>query len=57
MEIKITVSIAGADFSYSPGQIVDMPAARAKKWIKRGHAVAVNVKKLKEPKKGGGHKK
>tara|TARA_B100000686_G_C16726469_1_gene938100 strand:+ start:484 stop:693 length:210 start_codon:yes stop_codon:yes gene_type:complete len=38
MKVKILVSIAGAEFSYRAGEIVDMPTDTAKAWIEGGNA-------------------
>lgn len=41
MRVRILVSIAGLDFSYVPGQIVDMPDDKAAAWIDGGNAERV----------------
>lgn len=41
MLIRVLVSVAGVDFSYSPRQVVEAPPAIAADLIKAGHAVAV----------------
>ena len=38
MKVKILVSIAGADFSYRAGEVVDMESNKAKSWIEGGNA-------------------
>jgi hypothetical protein len=38
--VKILVSIAAADWSYHPGQIVDIPEEQASTWIASGLAEA-----------------
>jgi hypothetical protein len=40
-EVKILVSIASADWSYVPGQVVQMPAEQAATWIGSGLAAGV----------------
>ena len=44
MKIKILVSVAGADFSYSPGEVADMPRKRAEEFIRIGHAEEIKSK-------------
>jgi len=41
MKVRILVSIAGLDFSYVPGQVVDMPSDKAAAWISGGNAEKV----------------
>lgn len=40
MKVRIITSVCGLGFSYAPKNIVEMPDATAKDWIKRGMAVA-----------------
>ena len=41
-KVKVTMktSIAGSSFSYMPKQVVEVEAATAEDWIKRGMAIA-----------------
>jgi hypothetical protein len=41
-KVEMKVSIASADWSYQPGQVVLLDKDLAAKWIRGGHAVAVN---------------
>lgn len=41
MKIRILKSMAGLDFSYVPGQVVERPDEEAKRWIAAGLAVPV----------------
>lgn len=47
MKIKITKPIAGKDFSYAPGEEVNIVKARAESYIKSGVAIAVEEDKKK----------
>lgn len=38
MKIKILVPICGLSFSYTPGDVVEINDAEAKRWIDAGHA-------------------
>lgn len=38
MKVIINKSIAGSNFSYRRGQVVEMPSDQAKSWIKGGNA-------------------
>jgi hypothetical protein len=40
----MNVSIASADFSFQPGEVIDLPDAQARTWIGSGHATQVNGK-------------
>lgn len=46
MKVKILEGLAGANFSYSPGQVVDISDDMAKSFIKGG--VAEPVKEVRE---------
>lgn len=48
-KVIMNVSIAGVDFSYYPGQEVELDDKLAKTWDKIGHCTII-----KEPKKAGG---
>lgn len=50
MKVKILVSIAGSNFSYRPGQIVDLDEKEAKRWIKADVAEKAPAKKKAEAK-------
>lgn len=39
--VRILVSIASADWSYAPGQVVSLPAEQAATWIGSGLAAGV----------------
>jgi hypothetical protein len=41
-EIRIKTPIAGGDFSWRPGEVVDLPAAEAAKWADGQRAEYVN---------------
>src|SRR5437879_2402474 len=41
-KVQMRVSIASADWSYQPDQVVMLDRDLAEKWIAAGHAVAVN---------------
>lgn len=47
MRVRILTSIAGTDFSWAPGEVVDMPDAEAEKWCdgERAERVADAPKK------------
>jgi len=50
MQVKINTSIAGAGFSYSPGEVVEVPDdEEAQRWCAAGHATAVD-KQARKPK-------
>lgn len=42
MKLQMKVSIASADWSYQPNQVVLIEEKLARLWIKAGHAVLVN---------------
>ncbi len=42
MKVKILVSIAGQNFSYYPGQIVDLKKEEALQWIEGGNAERIS---------------
>ena len=44
MKVKVLVSVAGVDFSYSPNEVVDMPQKRAEEFIRIGHAEEIKPK-------------
>lgn len=37
MKVRMNVSIAGVNFSYHPGQEVELPDEMAEKWAAAGH--------------------
>ena len=41
-KIKMQVSIASADWSYQPGQVVEIDPGLARQWIAAGHATTVS---------------
>lgn len=47
MRIKVLKSLAGLDFSYSSGQVIDIDDNIAQEWIAAGLAEAVPIKKAK----------
>jgi len=48
MKIKFKTSIAGLDFVYGGGEVIDLPTADAQYWIREGYAT-----EFKEDKKPG----
>ncbi len=40
MKVKMLTAMAGMNFSYRPGQVVDVKDAHGKAWIKAGIAEA-----------------
>jgi hypothetical protein len=42
MRVKMQVSIASRDWSFQPGEIVDLPDEQARTWIAVGHASRVS---------------
>ena len=55
-QVRILVSVAGPDFSWIPGQIVDLPIAEAAKWADgvRGEYVNMPAPPADEPPTGDG---
>lgn len=53
-KVKVLVSIASSDWSYTPGQVVELPDTQAETWIGSGLAEAVDtpVAPASAPKKG-----
>lgn len=49
MQVRILVSIAAAEWSYAPGQIVEMDDALARIWIGSGLAEAAEPADEAEP--------
>lgn len=45
MKVKLLVGRAGADFSQSPGEIVDLPTDEAQRYVESGQAELVNKPK------------
>lgn len=45
MKVKLLVSMAGADFAHSPGEIVDLKTAWAERLIASGQAEKIETKK------------
>lgn len=41
-KVRMQVSIASADWSYQPGQVVELDSSLAKQWRDAGHCVFVN---------------
>jgi hypothetical protein len=39
MQIKFTQGLAGLDFVYAKGQVIDLPASEAKSFIEAGVAI------------------
>ncbi|AEE98032.1 hypothetical protein [Mahella australiensis] len=42
-KVKIVVSLAGLDFSYGIGEIVELPDKQADDWVKAGLAVYIKM--------------
>lgn len=47
--IRMLVSVAGADFVWEPGQVVDLPGAEAAKWADGQRAVMVRSEPVETP--------
>jgi hypothetical protein len=50
MKVKFLVSIASADWAYAPGQIAELDADLAEKWIASGICQAMEEPKAAAPK-------
>ncbi|MEU0716836.1 hypothetical protein ABZ498_06595 [Streptomyces lavendulocolor] len=48
-QIRMLVSVAGADFVWEPGQVVDLPGAEAAKWADGQRAVMVRGEPVETP--------
>lgn len=42
-KVKIVISLAGLDFSYGSGEIVELPDKQADDWVKAGLAVYIKM--------------
>ena len=41
-KVRMNISIASEAWSYQPGQVIEIDADLAKKWVRGGHATPVN---------------
>lgn len=48
MKVKILVSVAGIGFSYSPGEVVDLPRDRAEEFLRIGFAEKIKPEPAKK---------
>lgn len=53
MKVKILVSVAGLEFSYGPGDVVDIPKDRAEEFIRIGYATPIEIKRKPATKRKG----
>ncbi|KUH38388.1 MULTISPECIES: hypothetical protein [Streptomyces] len=52
--IRMLVSVAGAGFSWQPGQVVDLPGAEAAKWADGVRAVLIRDEPMETPERAAG---
>lgn len=57
MKVKMLVSIASADWSYSPGEIVELSDDKAAVWAKIGHCEILEKTTQKRGGKNVNHRK
>ena len=50
MKVTLNTGMAGADFSYAPGEVVDFDKETAKRIVDSGQGEYVTVKKDRKPK-------
>lgn len=54
LKVKMNVSIASADWSFAPGDVIELDVELAHAWLESGHALKIDDAKLSTTKLGEG---